>query len=124
MLDRERQWRGFVGLHGDAFIGADRIAFLLGARLTAERKWGFARLGPTVGAYAEGGVATEAGSGGRGAAPYVSGGLSVGIAGWTGTSGELEVKLTGGGLVRLDGEKYHAFMAGVQFAADFWGGGR
>ncbi len=125
MLDRERSWRAFLGVHGHAFVG-DRSAFLLGARLGFERKWRSARLGPVAEAYTEGGVATETGaiSGpSRGAAPFAGVGASVGLSGWTG-SGEWEVKLTGGEVVRLDAEKYHAFQAGLLLSYSFWGGVR
>ena len=125
MLDRERSWRAFLGVHGHAFA-SDRFAFLLGARLTFEHKWRSARLGPTAGAYAESGVATEVGAilgPSRGTAPFAGAGASVGIAGWSG-SGEWELKLTGGEVVRLDAEKYHAFQAGIQLAWTWWGGTR
>jgi hypothetical protein len=125
MLDRERDWRAFLGVHGHAFVG-DRSAFLLGARLSFEHKWRSSRLGPAAEAYAEGGVATEAEAitgPARGAAPYAGAGASVGISGWTG-SGEWQVKLTGGEVIRLDAEKYHAFHAGFLIGWRWWGGAR
>jgi hypothetical protein len=123
MLDRERAWREFLGVHGHAFFG-DRMAFLIGARLGFEHRWRSARQGPVAEAYAEGGVATETGATfgpSRGTAPFVGVGASVGIASWGG-SGELVVKLTGGEVVRLDAEKYHAFQAGLLLSYSFWRG--
>lgn len=117
-LDAERDWRAFLGVHGHAFLGSadQRNAYLLGARIGIEHKWRSSRLGPTVEAYAEGGVATETGTGARGVAPFVGTGASVGVSGWPGrpTGTEWQLKLTGGEVVRLDAEKYHAFQVGLQ----------
>ena len=117
-LDRERDWRAFLGVHGHAYLdpGAGlpghQNAFLLGARLGFERKWRSSRLGPTAEAFAEGGAAFETGTGARGAAPFVGAGGSLGLSDWV-SGKEVQLKLTGGEVVRLDREAYHAFQAGL-----------
>lgn len=123
-LDRERDWRAFLGVHGHAYLDPAPVpgepskpsAFLLGARLGFERKWRSSRLGPTAEAYAETGAAFEAGPGARGPAPFIGAGGSLGVSWWEGGK-ELQLKLTGGEVVRLDREHYHAFQAG--FLAGF-----
>jgi hypothetical protein len=117
-LDRERDWRAFLGVHGHAYLdsaggrSSHQSAFLLGARLGFERKWRSSRLGPTAEAFAEGGAAFETGTGARGAAPFAGAGGSLGVSDWiSGT--EFQLKLTGGEVIRLDREAYHAFHAGL-----------
>jgi hypothetical protein len=113
-LDREREWRAFLGLHGHAFLPAaygQPYAFLVGARLGLEHKWRSSRLGPTVEAFAESGPAFEASTGARATTGFVGAGGSLGVSGWTGGA-ELQIKLTGGEVLRLDREHYSAFYAG------------
>jgi hypothetical protein len=111
-LDRERSWRAFVGVHGQAFVADANPAFLIGARLGFERKWRSSRLGPTAEVYGESGAAFETGAGARGTAPFVGAGASLGVSGWL-SGKELQVKLTGGEVLRLDHESYSAFQAGL-----------
>lgn len=111
-LDREREWRGFLGVHGHAFVASTQPnAYLVGARLGFEHKWRSSRLGPTAEAFAESGAAFETGAGGRRPAVFVGGGASLGASWWSGGK-EWQLKLTGGEVLRLDREGYHAFQAG------------
>jgi hypothetical protein len=119
-LDREREWRAFLGVYGQGFLTMPSLstpnppdAFMLGARLGFEHKWRSSRLGPTAEVYGESGAALEAGPGARGAAPFVGAGASLGLSGWTGGK-ELQIKLTGGEVLRLDHESYRAFQAGLR----------
>jgi Domain of unknown function (DUF4157) len=111
-LDREREWRAFLGVHGHAYLaGGQPNAYLVGARLGLEHKWRSSRVGPTAEAYAESGAAFETGPAARGAAPFIGVGGSLGVSWWSGGK-EWQVKLTGGEVLRLDPEGYHAFQAG------------
>lgn len=110
-LDREREWRMFLGVHGQAYLSGKPSAFLLGARLGFERKWRASRFGPTAEAFAESGAAFETGPGARAAAPFIGAGGSVGLSTWL-SGKELQFKLTGGEVIRLDREHYSAFQAG------------
>jgi hypothetical protein len=111
-LDRERDWRAFLGVHGHVFLpGAQPNAYLFGARLGLEHKWRSSRLGPTAEAFAETGAAFETGTGARAAAPFAGAGASLGISFWA-AGNEWQLKLTGGEVLRLDREGYNAFQAG------------
>ena len=98
-LDRERSWRTFLGVHGQAFIGPVHPAFLIGARLGFEHKWRSSQLGPTAEVYGESGAALETGAGARGPAPFVGAGASLGVSGVV-AGKEVQVKLTGGEVLR------------------------
>jgi Domain of unknown function (DUF4157) len=111
-LDRERSWRAFLGVHGQTFVGQQNNAFLVGARLGFERKWRSSQFGPTAEVYGESGATFETGTGARGLGPFVGAGASLGVSAWD-SGKELQLKLTGGEVLRLDREGYSAFQAGV-----------
>ena len=68
--------------------------------------------------YGESGATFETGPGARGLGPFAGAGASVGVSGWL-AGKELQIKLTGGEVLRLDHESYSAFQTGLSLGLSF-----
>ena len=117
-LDRERSWRAFLGLHGQALTGPSKTAFLIGARIGFEHKWRSSQLGPTAEVYAESGATFETGTETRGPGPFAGAGASLGLSWWA-VGNEWQVKLTSGEVLRLDHQSFSALQTGITAAISF-----
>ena len=117
-LDRDRSWRAFLGVHGQAFVGQANTAFLIGARIGFEHKWRSSRFGPTAEVYGESGATFELGTGAREPGPFAGAGASLGLSWWA-LGDEFQVKLTGGEVLRFDHQSFSAFQTGISAAINF-----